>query len=316
MLSGKTSEARTVPELSARPIASWNSGRDCWETDQIDLLSGRSVVYSETLPILGSMRNGVVYELPTSAHHTEGSGSLSLPPGALVFDAPDTMPDAPNGGSNRKAQPAGLGNQVKLLPTATAAGANGSGGSNSSNVTLTDAVVRAGFSTKPNERLLKTPTAQLAVNGGSQHPDKRKAGGHGPTLADEVEHLLPTPKAGDADFGMPRTSGRPPEKSTHLATRVEHTKPADSWGPYAAAIERWEKVTGRPAPDPTEVGPKGGRRLSAAFVEWMMGLPAGWVTDPGLGLSRSQQLRALGNGVVPGQAFNALSSMGVMCSER
>ena len=37
--------------------------------------------------------------------------------------------------------------------------------------------------------LLLTPTAQLAVNGGSQHPDKRKAGGHGPTLADQIEHL-------------------------------------------------------------------------------------------------------------------------------
>jgi len=43
--------------------------------------------------------------------------------------------------------------------------------------------------------LLRTPTSQLAANGGSQHPDKRKAGGHGPTLADEVEHLLPTPTA-------------------------------------------------------------------------------------------------------------------------
>lgn len=41
------------------------------------------------------------------------------------------------------------------------------------------------------QALLRTPTAQLAVNGGSQHPDKRRAGGHGPTLADEVEHLLP-----------------------------------------------------------------------------------------------------------------------------
>src|ERR1043166_7020034 len=38
--------------------------------------------------------------------------------------------------------------------------------------------------------LLKTPTAQLAVNGGPQHPDKRKAGGHGPTLEDEVVFLL------------------------------------------------------------------------------------------------------------------------------
>jgi hypothetical protein len=44
-------------------------------------------------------------------------------------------------------------------------------------------------------QLLKTPTSQLAANGGSQHPDKRREGGHGPTLADEVEHLLPTPVA-------------------------------------------------------------------------------------------------------------------------
>jgi len=42
--------------------------------------------------------------------------------------------------------------------------------------------------------LLKTP---LAVNGGSQHPETRKARGHGPTLADEIEHLLPTPTARD-----------------------------------------------------------------------------------------------------------------------
>ncbi|WAL67097.1 hypothetical protein ORV05_04735 [Amycolatopsis cynarae] len=38
--------------------------------------------------------------------------------------------------------------------------------------------------------LLKTPTAQLASNGGPQHPEKRKAGGHGPTLEDEVVFLL------------------------------------------------------------------------------------------------------------------------------
>jgi hypothetical protein len=56
---------------------------------------------------------------------------------------------------------------------------------------------RAGMEPSPAVgALLKTPTAQLAVNGGSQHPDKRRAGGHGPTLADQVEHaLLPTPDA-------------------------------------------------------------------------------------------------------------------------
>jgi len=35
--------------------------------------------------------------------------------------------------------------------------------------------------------LLLTPTANLGRNGGSQPPDKRRAGGHGPTLADQVE---------------------------------------------------------------------------------------------------------------------------------
>lgn len=55
--------------------------------------------------------------------------------------------------------------------------------------------------------LLRTPTAQLASNGGSQHPDKRKAGGHGPTLADEVEHLLPTPAARDWKSGQSNLIG-------------------------------------------------------------------------------------------------------------
>lgn len=72
------------------------------------------------------------------------------------------------------------------------------------------------------------------------------------------------------------------------------------WGPYAAAITRWETLT-RPAPPPTDdCG-----RLRADFVEWMQGLPAGWVTGTP-GLNRSAQLTALGNGVIPQQAARAL----------
>ncbi len=48
-------------------------------------------------------------------------------------------------------------------------------------------------------------------------------------------------------------------------------------------------------------------RLSAAFVEWMMGLPDGWVT--GVEIPRTQQLRALGNGVVPQQAAQAITEL-------
>ncbi|MDT0223493.1 hypothetical protein [Gordonia sp. AC31] len=38
----------------------------------------------------------------------------------------------------------------------------------------------------------------------------------------------------------------------------------------------------------------------------MMMLPAGWVTDPATGLSRNDQLKAIGNGVCPPQAYRAL----------
>lgn len=49
-------------------------------------------------------------------------------------------------------------------------------------------------------------------------------------------------------------------------------------------------------------------RLNPVFVEYMMGLPVGWVTDTGL--SRTQQLKMLGNGVVPQQAYYALELLG------
>lgn len=40
-----------------------------------------------------------------------------------------------------------------------------------------------------------------------------------------------------------------------------------------------------------------------------MGLPDGWVTDPDIGISRNEQLKACGNGVVPQQAVAALGDM-------
>ncbi|MDJ1131748.1 DNA cytosine methyltransferase [Streptomyces iconiensis] len=76
---------------------------------------------------------------------------------------------------------------------------------------------------------------------------------------------------------------------------------AVEWGQYGPAVTRWETVTGRTAPRPTD--DRG--RLTPAFVEWMMGLPTGHVTAVP-GLSRPAQLKALGNGVVPPQAAYAV----------
>jgi DNA (cytosine-5)-methyltransferase 1 len=56
-------------------------------------------------------------------------------------------------------------------------------------------------------------------------------------------------------------------------------------------------------PNPLDLNNK----LNAKFVEYMMGLPIGWVTD--LDISRSQQLKLLGNGVVPQQAYYAIDKL-------
>ena len=48
-------------------------------------------------------------------------------------------------------------------------------------------------------------------------------------------------------------------------------------------------------------------KLNSIFVEYMMGLPRGWVTE--CGLSNAQTLKMLGNGVVPQQAFYALEQL-------
>lgn len=190
--------------------------------------------------------------------------------------------------------------------------------------------------------------------------------------------LLPTPKAHDGEMGTPSTTGRPVDKSTHLGTiamlqagHLEHRREEPklptpratdgtkggpnqrgssgdlmlpsaahqpNWGQYEPAIRRWEQVNGE-VPPPTELTAKGKHRLNAGFAEWMMGIPAGWVTgetpaqhkariqarlertnplpvgmrgslrrwEPGI--SRNDQLKAIGNGVVPQQAVAALRDM-------
>ena len=79
-----------------------------------------------------------------------------------------------------------------------------------------------------------------------------------------------------------------------------------NWGKYVDAIQRWESITGNPAPPPTvNDGRDGNARYSPKFAEWLMGLPAGFVTDAGL--SRREAFTCIGNGVVPQQAELALT---------
>ncbi len=81
------------------------------------------------------------------------------------------------------------------------------------------------------------------------------------------------------------------------------------WGRFADAIARWERITGRTAPAPAILNESAGPRPAPPFVEWLMGLDAGWVTEPTLGLTHAQQLTALGNGVLPTQASAAIRAL-------
>lgn len=86
----------------------------------------------------------------------------------------------------------------------------------------------------------------------------------------------------------------------------ERRNPDIDWGKYTPTIRRWESVLERTAPAPT-VQRKDKRRLNPQFVEWMMGLDEGHVT--GHGLSSAQELKMLGNGVVPQQARAAIAQL-------
>ena len=101
--------------------------------------------------------------------------------------------------------------------------------------------------------------------------------------------------------------GPAPEQEGRAHAPVDRHRSGIDFGPYAAAVRRWERLT-RPAPAPTEPNTKGNPRLNAAFAEWMMGLPEGHVTQVP-GISRADQLKAIGNGVCPQQAAAALHQL-------
>ena len=96
-----------------------------------------------------------------------------------------------------------------------------------------------------------------------------------------------------------------PDPTDQEPTPTAPPQPHLDWDDYSPAVQRWEHLLGRPAPCPTQPGRHGRPVLAPAFVEWLQGLPPGWVTS--LPLPRTAQLRALGNGVVPHQAAHAVA---------
>ena len=179
---------------------------------------------------------------------------------------------------------------------------------------------------EPGVALLPTPVSAVRDRTLTEVTGRMATRSIGSANLDEVvirdfhSSLLPTPRTSDTngaghhgDGGMdlrttvsllPTPTCEPQTGNGHARNLGHEVKPAQ-WGKYAPAIARWESLT-RTAPAPTEPNKNGNPRLSAAFSEWLMGWPDGWVTDPAIGISRNDQLRIVGNGVCSQQAAAAL----------
>jgi len=129
--------------------------------------------------------------------------------------------------------------------------------------------------------------------------------GHGKSLSLDTQRLamLPTPQTSDTNGA----GDKPGEWADRWQLRdIELAKVRAIWGDYAPAIARHEQALGRPAPAHLEpTGKDGAGRLAPRFVEWMMGLPDGWITDVP-GITRTEALKLCGNGVVPQQCAEAV----------
>lgn len=167
---------------------------------------------------------------------------------------------------------------------------------------------------------LPTPRANDGMKGENTPSDKRRAT---PSITavdvyfDKEVKNLPTPtvalaKGTDTQVEHDRKSPQMSAVSLHFPEETESFKEGkeDSnnrdveWGEYEPAVRRWEGVL-RKAPSPVQPNQNGNPRITTDFVEWMMGLPEGHVTGVPK-VARSNQLKILGNGVVPQQAEAAL----------
>lgn len=158
--------------------------------------------------------------------------------------------------------------------------------------------LRRGARREDRLTLLPTPTQSMTTGAGTSGRDG------GLNLQTAIT-LLPTPSASNYGTNQGGAAGRvgPVRESLDTMARKERLS---EWGNYAEAVARWGCAIDREAPAPTQLGTKGQPQLSPRFVEWMMGLPAGHVTDVP-GLTRNQQLSLLGDGVVPQQGAAAFT---------
>lgn len=171
--------------------------------------------------------------------------------------------------------------------------------------------VRASDAGAPHQRervffVIADPDSERLKERGLPRPVAAQVPGDLPGLG-PLPKLLPTPAAADGgrgpDFARATRPGSGGDDLVTTVARAARQVGSPRWGDYREAISWWELLT-RPAPAPTGLNSAGNAQLSVEFVEWMMGLPRGWVAD--VDIPYRAKIKVLGNGVVPQQAELAL----------
>jgi hypothetical protein len=294
-------------------------GSSFWRTSQASLLpppplwtkkkaSLKNVLPPESWenwPTVGGMRSGSLFLRPMWVPVMGEQGGSASRGAWERWDTPDSMPDMPNSGSNRKSQPAGLGNQARAVmgwPTPdcnTATYSNGERGQNireAASQWMTPNVPNGGRSvsaelvaskgTTPDgqkrtvgleSQIRYWPTPQSHDSVGGKTPEQiatMRSKGHGVANLNEAAPNWPTPAARDfrSEQGGVKTMdhfNRPAGPS--LPAFIAHSP----YSPLAQATQPGQESS----PDsPGSLQPSQTKRLNPYFVEWLMGWPAGWTS--------------------------------------
>ena len=309
-----------------KPLASWNSQLQVWITEKESLFSEHLELFQAVFPKSGMTAAGRLFELQTQGRLTNESESLSSPtlptprasePGSTSAGYGDSLNDVTNRlvvGFARKDL------EGNLLPTPKARDCIAEGyesGLRRSSPQV--GTIVKGLVNGDDRVLFRTPTTTNATAGAVSEKAALERGATVKTqdqIAELAFHnglkvpnsiveqltLIPTTRVSMAKGA---TAKEVAEGNPKSRLEAEVLLGETNWGKFSAAIDRWERVIGRKAPAPTKAdGKDGSHRLSSLFTEWLMGLPVGWIT--GHNLSRADELKMAGNGVVPQQAEMAL----------
>lgn len=244
-----------LPAIAVRHTSFWRTSQasllpppPLWTKPKANSTNAQPPASWENWPTSGGTRNGSLYPRPTWAPATAAPAGSAGPGAWTRWDTPDSMPEAPNTGSNRTAQPAGLGNQARIATNWATPDCNTSTYSNGQmgpNIRE-----QASHWTTPDQCL--GAIAETVTSSTWPTPAARDGKG-----ANSEEHALIT------------GGGR--KHMVQPANFVAHT-PLDYLPPAPVA----QPGTESSPPNPTER-----RRLNPLFASWLMGWPLTWtIADP------------------------------------